>query len=67
MDILVVLQLSFERNLQHFHLVAQHLSLIVQRLDDFYSFDSPEAFVPDTIERLSEVDEIMTELLVMLR
>ena len=27
MDILVVLQMSFERSLQHFHLVAQHLLL----------------------------------------
>ena len=67
MDILVVLLLSFEINFQHFHLVAQHLSLHRARLFDFdppvanvaFFQDSPEAFVPDTIECFCEVDEVL--------
>ena len=47
--------------------------LIVQRPDDFnklvvdvvFFWDSPEAFVSDTIERFLEVDDIMKEFLLM--
>ena len=71
MDILVVLLLSLERNLQHIRLLSHTSRFIVQRLDDLDQpvvnvvFFSPEAFMPDTIERFLEVEEIMIELLLM--
>ena len=54
MDILVALPWSFEKNLQHFRLVAQHLSLhrtttSISRLSMLYSFKARQRKSPSSL------------------